>query len=112
RDLVQPLLLVALDAQRQQAALPEARGGLEPGEPAHDLDDAARSFEAARGLRVLPGGQEAEEVGGGDRLDLLAQAFERRALDARQEPAVAPGVGAADPHAQDRALALEGREQR
>ena len=44
----------------------------------------------ARRLDVLPGEQEAHEIGRADRLDLGAQPVERVAMDARQQAAVAP----------------------
>ena len=46
------------------------------------------------GVDVLPGEQEAHEVGGADRLDLRAQAIERVAMDAREQTTVAPFDGA------------------
>jgi len=39
---------------------------------------------------VLPVQEETHEIGGADRLDLGAQPVERVAVNARQEPAVAP----------------------
>ena len=59
---------------------------------------AARRLRAARrapvrradGVDVLPREQEPHEVGGADRLDLRAQAIERVAVDARQQPPIAP----------------------
>jgi hypothetical protein len=39
---------------------------------------------------VLPGEEEAHEIGGGDRLDFGAQAVERVAMDAREKAAIAP----------------------
>jgi len=42
---------------------------------------------------VLPDEKEAHEVGGGDRLDLGAQAFEGVAMDAGQESSIAPFEG-------------------
>ena len=42
------------------------------------------------GVDVLPGEEEAHEVGGGDRLDLGAQAVQRVAMDAREQSAIAP----------------------
>ena len=42
------------------------------------------------GVDVLPREQEPHEVGGADRLDLRAQPVQRVAMDAREQPAVAP----------------------
>src|SRR5947209_3376679 len=39
---------------------------------------------------MLPGEEEAHEIGGSDRLDFSAQAIERVAVDAREESAIAP----------------------
>ena len=57
------------------------------------LDDRGKAFDAVHlvlGCDVLPVQKEAHEVGRGDRLDLGAQAADRVAVDAREEPAVAP----------------------
>ena len=44
-------------------------------------------------IDVLPGEQEALEFGDGDRSDVGAQPVERVAMDAREQPAIAPFGG-------------------
>ncbi len=61
---------------------------------------------------MLPAGQEVQELGRGDRLDLLAQPVERVAMNAREEAAVAPGRTPVDAHAQHDACGFEVHEQR
>ena len=54
-------------------------------------DEFAQTFDTADFFRdVLPREEEAHEVGGGNRLDLGAQAVQRVAMDACEQPAVAP----------------------
>ena len=88
-------------------AFPGGGGGLEAGELLDDRGHAARPVELVRGIDVLPAGQEVQELRGGDGLDLLAQPVERVAVDAGQQPAVAPGLRPVDARAQDDALRLE-----
>jgi hypothetical protein len=111
-ELVQPLALVAADARGQEARLPGRGRRLEPRELLDRRRHAARALELVGGVHVLPGGQEVQELGGGDGLDLLAQAVERVAVDAGQETPVAPGLPALHAHAQDGALRLQVHEQR
>ena len=61
---------------------------------------------------VLPRGEEPEEIGGGDRFDLLPEAIERVAVDAREKAAAAPARATLEPAAQDETLGLELVEQR
>ena len=86
-----------------------AAGTSKPASCAHDLGHAARAFEPVLGVDVLPAGQEAQELRGGDGLDLLAQPVERVAVDAGEQAAVAPGLAAVDARAQDDTLGLERR---
>ena len=68
---------------------------------------------------VLPGEEEAQEVGGAHRLDLAPEPVERAAVDAREQAPVAPldvvvrGDGAGrEAAAQDVAVALDAAERR
>ena len=59
---------------------------------------------------MLPVQQEAQEIGGADRLDVRAQAAQRVAMDAREQAAVAPlelGSAWREAAAQDPSLRLE-----
>ena len=76
-DLVEPFALVPAHARREDAAFPRGGGNLESGELRDDLRDAERAVQAMLGVRMLPAGEEAQELRGGDGLDLLAQTVER-----------------------------------
>jgi hypothetical protein len=59
---------------------------------------------------MLPMQQEAHEVGRGDRLDLGSQAVERVAVNAREQPAIAPfelGRSGSEAAAQDSPLRFQ-----
>src|SRR5204863_482356 len=81
--------VVARDARRQHLSLPGARRQLEPLQLADDLEEPVAAVELRPRLHVLPAEEEAHQVGGGDGLDLPAQAAEGQAVDARQEAALA-----------------------
>ena len=88
--MIQFLRTVIRDACRQHIVLPARRGELEALEL---LDCRRQAFDAAELILagdMLPVEQEAQEVGGAHRLDLRAQAVQRVAMDACEEPPVAP----------------------
>ena len=102
---------------REHIALP--RGGRKL-EAVQLSDDRGQPFEPAGVLvRIdpLPGEQEAHEVSRADRLDLGPEPVEGVAVDAREQPAVAPleggrsAVAGAELAAEDHALALERRQR-
>src|SRR5204863_285615 len=80
RHLVEPGGMVVLDAKLQDPALPESRRRLDAREATRHLGDALRAEPAALLVGELPRGEEAQEVGGRDRLDLLAQPLDGVAL--------------------------------
>src|SRR6185295_18599716 len=84
-ERVEERRFVAVDAQREDVALPGVRGDFESVELFDDFVNAVDAGQARRRRHVLPGEEEAHEVGGGDRLDLGAQTIERVAVDAREE---------------------------
>ena len=68
----------------------------------------------ASGVDALPAQQEAQEIARGDRLDLGAQPLDGVAVDARQQPALAPFVrrrSRREAAAQGEAFGLERRER-
>jgi len=89
-QLIEPGLIIAVQARGQDLALPRARRGLEALQLLEDAEQAV----GADQLRVLggalPAQQEAHERGGAHRLDLLAQPREGEPMDAGEHPAVAP----------------------
>ena len=101
--------------RRQNVAFPGGRGSLEAFQL---LDHRSQSFGAAHLIlarHVLPMQQEAQEVGGADRLDLCSQAAQRIAMDAREQAAVAPlelGGARREAAAQDPSLCLEAEQDR
>ena len=56
---------------------------------------------------MLPAAEELEEFAGADRLDLAAERLERVAVDARQQPALAPRGAALEASAEDGAVVLQ-----
>src|SRR5439155_10997938 len=102
--------VVARDARRQHLSLPGARRQLEPLELADHLEEPVAAVELRPRLHVLPAEEEAHQVGGGDGLDLPAQATEGQAVDAGEEAPLAPLLLARvgrEPAAQRDAGALE-----
>jgi hypothetical protein len=63
-------------------------------------------------MDVLPAQQEAHEIAGGDRFDLLAQAMQRVMVDAGEQPAFAPFIRRArrEGSTQHEALVLQGEQ--
>ena len=111
--VVEPARLVFGKARRQDLGLPGAGRRLEALELGdHDLE-RVRPLHARVGRDVLPAEQEAEKIARRDRLDLGPQALDRVAVDAGEQPALAPFVGlrlGREPAAQREALDLERRE--
>ena len=92
------------------------RGGGEFGalQLADDLQRAIHAVQLRAGREVLPAIQESVELGGGDGLDLAAQAADGEAVDARQQAAVAPfelGRARRERAAQDLAFGFELRQR-
>src|SRR5439155_3804349 len=103
-ELVELLGPIVPDARRQHVVFPA--GGREL-EAFQLLDGRRQAFHALHLIfagGVLPVEQEAQELGCADRLDLGAQLVERVAMDAGEQPAVAPlelGGTRREPAAQD-----------
>src|SRR5439155_765197 len=110
-DLVEPLLPVSRDPGREHLRFPRGGRDLESGEPARDLDDAARAFEPVALAGVLPAGEKAPELRRGDRLDFTAQALEGVAMNSGEQPAIAPGLASLETAAKDRALRFQLEEE-
>ena len=88
--IVEPGRLVVGEARGQDLGLPGAGRRLEAFElPDHRVERVGPLHARIR-RDALPGEQEAQEVARGDRLDLGAQALDRVAVDAREQPALAP----------------------
>ena len=104
-----------LHARRQNLRLPRGGGGLVSFQLRQHGGQCLRPFRLVLEGDPLPGKQEAHEVGGGDRLDLLPQPIEGVAVDPRQQPPLAPllfGFPRGEPPAQDEALCFERPERR
>ena len=91
-EIIEPGWFVLGDTRRQDLGFPGASRRLEPFELADDRFDGVRPFHLGVGRDPLPAEQEAQEVARGDRLDLRAQSLDRVAVDACEEPALAPFV--------------------
>ena len=87
---VEPRAVVTDHARRQHLALPGAGGDLAALQLRDHLRQPAASLQRRPRAHVLPREQEAHVVGRGRRLDLLAQAVEHAAVDAREQPPIAP----------------------
>ena len=90
---VEHLRLVRDQTRRQDRALPRACRELEPVEHREDLTQPVDPGQPRGRFHVLPGEQEAHEVGGAHRFDLRAQPVQRVTVNARQQGAVAPFEG-------------------
>ena len=112
RELIEPLALVAAHARGKDRPLPGPGGRLEAGELADDLGDAERAREPVLFGRMLPARQESHELRRRDGRDLAAQAVQRVAVDAGEEPPVAPGRVAGDARPHGHAFGLEREQQR
>ena len=109
--MIEPLALVALDARRKNAPLPRGRRDLEARELPHDGRDAGGSLEAMRGIRMLPAGEEPQELRRRDGGDLAPEPVERVSVDPGEQSPVAPGHPAGDARPQHAALRLELAEE-
>ncbi len=89
-QIVEPGELVVGEAHRQDLRLPRRGGRLESLQLADDRVERIRSLAALVLGHVLPAEQEAHEILRRHRLDFLAQAADRVAMDAGQQRAVAP----------------------
>ena len=111
---VEPRRIVVLEAGGQHGAFPGAGRQFDAVER---RQHAAKAVDAGQVVRLgdaVPDEQKALEIGRRDRLDFGAQPVERVAMDARQQPAVAPfDIGrAAEAAAQHDTFGLEGEERR
>ena len=109
-ERVEPGRVVLLHPRRQDLPFPGRGRGLEAFELLHQGVQALRPFGLVVGIDPLPGEEEAHEVGLGDRLDLAPQPVQGVAVDARQQPALAPLLLAnpgREAAAEDEALAFE-----
>ena len=112
-EAVQPRRVVFLHPRRQDLPFPGGGRGLEPFELAEQGVEAPRPLGPAVGIDPLPGEEEAQEVGLRDRLDLPPQPVQGVAMDAGEEPALAPLLprrARGEPAAEDEALAFERRQ--
>src|SRR5581483_7411128 len=82
--------VVARDARGEHVLFPGAGGQLEPLELAHDREQALPAVKLRAGVDVLPAQQKAHQVGRAHRLDLAPQRPQREAVDAGEEPPLAP----------------------
>ena len=115
-ERVEPRRIVADDARRKDRALPGAGRRFEALKVGDHARQARLAVELAAGPDVLPAEEEAQEVGGADRLDLAAQAVEHVPVDAREQAPIAPlrrlvGRADAEAAAQRRPLHLEARQR-
>src|SRR5204863_297741 len=116
-QLVEPRGLVACDARGQHLALPSGRRQLEALELLDDALEAVAAVQLLARLDVLPGEEEAHEIGRAHRLDLAAEPVEGAPMDARQEAAVAPldrvgGQRSGEAPAKDAAFGFDAAERR
>ncbi len=87
---VEPSRVVAVKAGGQDVAFPGNGGGFKAFQLFQHGGEGVRAFAASVRQHPLPAEQEAQEVGGGNRLDFLAQAIEGVMVDAGQQAAFAP----------------------
>src|SRR6266849_2868377 len=79
---------VSIDPRRQNESLPRRGGHFEAIELVEDRAQAVDAGELVR--HMLPGEEEAREVGRADRLDLRTQAIQRVAMDPSEQSPIAP----------------------
>src|SRR4029453_16657096 len=89
-ELVEPGRLVTRDPGGKHLALPARRGQLEAFELLDDAGEAFAAMEPERWAHVLPGEEEAHQVGRAHGLDVAPQAVQRPPVDAGEEASVAP----------------------
>src|SRR5687767_1999653 len=75
---------------RKDLLLPLARRDLKTLQLLQNLDCACLPMKLLSGRNVLPATQPAHELGGSDRINLLAKRADREPLNPRQQPPVAP----------------------
>ena len=116
---VEQLRVVRSDPSRDDLPLEGGAGDFPALELLQDLQQAVGPVHLRSRREVLPAQQEADEVGGRDRLDLAAQAADGQAVDACEDPPVAPLAlsrapvsrrRGGEPAAQHLSLALETRQ--
>ena len=91
--VVEPARVIFGDAGRQDLGLPGAGRRREPFELAEHRGERVGALHAGLFGDPLPVEQEAQEVARGDRLDFGAQPVQRIAVNAGEEPALAPFFG-------------------
>ena len=91
--IVEPGRLVAGDPRRQDLGLPGAGRGLEAFELADQDFERVGPFHPRLRRDALPAEQKAQKVARSDRLDLGAQPVDGVAVDAGEQPALAPFLG-------------------
>ena len=89
-QIVEPRHVVGVETRRQQLRFPRGDRRLEALQLADHRVERVRPFAALVRDEVLPAEEEPHEVLRADGLDLLAQALDRIAMDAREQRAVAP----------------------
>ena len=82
--------VVTVDARGQDGALPAVRRQLESVQLLEDRPKAVDAAQPMLRVHVLPREQEPHEVRRADRLDFRPQPVQRVAMNARQQPPVAP----------------------
>ena len=88
--------LVPLDARGKHIALPRARGRFDAIELRDRLAQPVEAQQTGLGLDVLPDEKESHEIGWTDRRDLGAEAIQRVAMDACEQPSITPFQRRAD----------------
>src|ERR1051326_7425960 len=89
-ERVEPERVVALDPGWKDLGFPGTRRQLRAVEQLEDGGHALGTLGSRVGSKPLPAEQEPHEIGGADGVDLPLKAIERIAVDAGQEPALAP----------------------
>ena len=89
-EAVDLLGAVVADPRREHVVFPRCRRQLEALELLDDRGQPFGAFQLLARRDMLPMQQEAHEVGRGDRLDLGAQPVQRVAMNAREQPTIAP----------------------
>ena len=112
---VEPRRTIVLQPRRQDVAFPGGGRRAEAFELADDGVERSRALDLGVGRDPLPAEQEAQEVAGRHGFDLRPQPLDRVAVDARQQPALAPFVDRRvrrEAAAQGKAFGLERRQRR
>ncbi len=113
--LIEPLGIVVGDAAGQNLPLPGVGGNFKSLKLAHDFERGALALNLSSRRHMLPAQEPLHELGGGDRLNLLAQSGHGQAMDARQQPPLAPlgvlGVATCKIPAQDCAAGFHAQQR-